>query len=193
MTFILGLTGSIGMGKSTTANLFRKQGVPVYDADQTVHDLYRGRLAPLIEAAFPGSTQDGVVDRAKLSAHVVGHPEKLKALEAIVHPAVQEEQDLFIQKYRDSPLVVLDIPLLFENGKDRFCDAVAVVTTDATTQKKRVMMREGMTEEKMDSLLSRQMPDSEKRKRAQFIIDTGLDIPDAERQVLSILDELSAR
>lgn len=193
MTFILGLTGSIGMGKSTTANLFRKQGVPVYDADQTVHDLYRGRLAPLIEAAFPGSTQDGVVDRAKLSAHVVGHPEKLKALEAIVHPAVQEEQDLFIQKYRDSPLVVLDIPLLFENGKDRFCDAVAVVTTDAATQKKRVMMREGMTEEKMESLLSRQMPDSEKRKRAQFIIDTGLDIPDAERQVLSILDELSAR
>lgn len=193
MTFILGLTGSIGMGKSTTANLFRKQGVPVYDADQTVHDLYRGRLAPLIEAAFPGSTQDGVVDRAKLSAHVVGHPEKLKALESIVHPAVQEEQDLFIQKYRDSPLVVLDIPLLFENGKDRFCDAVAVVTTDAATQKKRVMMREGMTEEKMESLLSRQMPDSEKRKRAQFIIDTGLDIPDAERQVLSILDELSAR
>jgi len=193
MTFILGLTGSIGMGKSTTANLFRKQGVPVYDADQTVHDLYRGRLAPLIEAAFPGSTQDGVVDRAKLSAQVVGHPEKLKALEAIVHPAVQEEQDLFIQKYRDSPLVVLDIPLLFENGKDRFCDAVAVVTTDAATQKKRVMMREGMTEEKMESLLSRQMPDSEKRKRAQFIIDTGLDIPDAERQVLSILDELSAR
>jgi dephospho-CoA kinase len=193
MTFILGLTGSIGMGKSTTANLFRKQGVPVYDADQTVHDLYRGRLAPLIEAAFPGSTQDGVVDRAKLSAHVVGHPEKLKALEAIVHPAVQEEQDLFIQKYRDSPLVVLDIPLLFENGKDRFCDAVAVVTTDAATQKKRVMMREGMTEEKMESLLSRQMPDSEKRKRAQFIIDTGLDIPDAERQVLSILDELSVR
>lgn len=193
MTFILGLTGSIGMGKSTTANLFRKQGVPVYDADQTVHDLYRGRLAPLIEAAFPGSTQDGVVDRAKLSAQVVGHPEKLKALEAIVHPAVQEEQDLFIQKYRDSPLVVLDIPLLFENGKDRFCDAVAVVTTDAATQKKRVMMREGMTEEKMESLLSRQMPDSEKRKRARFIIDTGLDIPDAERQVLSILDELSAR
>ena len=193
MTFILGLTGSIGMGKSTTANLFRKQGVPVYDADQTVHDLYRGRLAPLIEAAFPGSTQDGVVDRAKLSAQVVGHPEKLKALEAIVHPAVQEEQDLFIQKHRDSPLVVLDIPLLFENGKDRFCDAVAVVTTDAATQKKRVMMREGMTEEKMESLLSRQMPDSEKRKRAQFIIDTGLDIPDAERQVLSILDELSAR
>ena len=170
MTFILGLTGSIGMGKSTTANLFRKQGVPVYDADQTVHDLYRGRLAPLIEAAFPGSTQDGVVDRAKLSAQVVGHPEKLKALEAIVHPAVQEEQDLFIQKYRDSLLVVLDIPLLFENGKDRFCDAVAVVTTDAATQKKRVMMREGMTEEKMESLLSRQMPDSEKRKRAQFKI-----------------------
>lgn len=193
MTFILGLTGSIGMGKSTTANLFKKHGVPVYDADQTVHDLYSGRLVPLIEAAFPGSTKDGVVDRAKLSTHVVGHPDKLKALEAIVHPAVQEEQDRFIQKHRDSPLVVLDIPLLFENGKDRFCDAVAVVTTDAATQKKRVMMREGMTEEKMESLLSRQMPDSEKRKRAQFIIDTGLDIPDAERQVLSILDELSAR
>jgi dephospho-CoA kinase len=193
MTFILGLTGSIGMGKSTTANLFKKHGVPVYDADQTVHDLYSGRLVPLIEAAFPGSTKDGVVDRAKLSTHVVGHPDKLKALEAIVHPAVQEEQDRFIQKHRDSPLVVLDIPLLFENGKDRFCDAVAVVSTDAATQRKRVMMREGMTEEKLDSLLSRQMPDSEKRKKAQFIIDTSLDIPDAERQVLSILNAISTR
>lgn len=193
MTFILGLTGSIGMGKSTTANLFKKHGVPVYDADQTVHDLYNGRIVPLIEATFPGSTKDGVVDRAKLSTHVVGHPDKLKVLEAIVHPAVQEEQDRFIQQHRDSPLVVLDIPLLFENGKDRFCDAVVVVSTDATTQRKRVMMREGMTDEKLDSLLSRQMPDSEKRKKAQFIIDTSLDIPDAERQVLSILDELSAR
>jgi dephospho-CoA kinase len=193
MTFILGLTGSIGMGKSTTANLFKKHGVPVYDADQTVHDLYTGRLVPLIEAAFPGSTKEGVVDRAKLSTYVVGHPDKLKALEAIVHPAVQEEQDRFIQKHRDSPLVVLDIPLLFENGKDRFCDAVAVVSTDAATQRKRVMMREGMTEEKLDSLLSRQMPDSEKRKKAQFIIDTSLDIPDAERQVLSILNAISTR
>ena len=193
MTFILGLTGSIGMGKSTTANLFKKHGVPVYDADQTVHDLYTGRLVPLIEAAFPGSTKEGAVDRAKLSTYVVGHPDKLKALEAIVHPAVQEEQDRFIQKHRDSPLVVLDIPLLFENGKDRFCDAVAVVSTDAATQRKRVMMREGMTEEKLDSLLSRQMPDSEKRKKAQFIIDTSLDIPDAERQVLSILNAISTR
>ena len=193
MTFILGLTGSIGMGKSTTANLFKKHGVPVYDADQTVHDLYSGRLVPLIEAVFPGSTKEGAVDRAKLSTYVVGHPDKLKALEAIVHPAVQEEQDRFIQKHRDSPLVVLDIPLLFENGKDRFCDAVAVVSTDAATQRKRVMMREGMTEEKLDSLLSRQMPDSEKRKKAQFIIDTSLDIPDAERQVLSILNAISTR
>lgn len=193
MTFILGLTGSIGMGKSTTANLFKKHGVPVYDADQTVHDLYSGRLVPLIEAAFPGSTKDGVVDRAKLSTQVVGHPDKLKALEAIVHPAVQEEQDRFIRKHRDSPLVVLDIPLLFENGKDRFCDAVAVVSTDAATQRKRVMMRDGMTEEKLDSLLSRQMPDSEKRKKAQFIINTSLDIPDAERQVLSILNAISTR
>jgi len=193
MTFILGLTGSIGMGKSTTANLFKKHGVPVYDADQTVHDLYSGRLVPLIEAAFPGSTKEGGVDRAKLSTYVVGHPDKLKALEAIVHPVVQEEQDRFIQKHRDSPLVVLDIPLLFENGKDRFCDAVAVVSTDAATQRKRVMMREGMTEEKLDSLLSRQMPDSEKRKKAQFIIDTSLDIPDAERQVLSILNAISTR
>lgn len=193
MTFILGLTGSIGMGKSTTANLFKKHGVPVYDADQTVHDLYSGRIVPLIEATFPGSTKDGVVDRAKLSTHVVGHPDKLKVLEAIVHPAVQEEQDRFIQHHRDSPLVVLDIPLLFENGKDRFCDAVAVVSTDAATQRKRVMMREGMTEEKLDSLLSRQMPDSEKRKKAQFIIDTSLDIPDAERQVLSILNAISTR
>ncbi|NBR11852.1 MAG: dephospho-CoA kinase [Alphaproteobacteria bacterium] len=182
MTFILGLTGSIGMGKSTTASLFKKHGVPVYDADQTVHYLYRGRLAPLIE-----------VDRARLSAHVVGHPEKLKQLESIVHPVVQEEQDLFIQKHRHSPLIVLDIPLLFENGKDRHCDAVAVVSTDAATQRKRVMLREGMTEEKMDILLSRQMSDIEKRQRAQFLIDTSRDIPHAERQVVSILKTLSGR
>jgi len=193
MTFILGLTGSIGMGKSTTASLFKKHGVPVYDADQTVHYLYRGRLAPLIEAAFPGSTNDVVVDRARLSAHVVGHPEKLKQLESIVHPVVQEEQDLFIQKHRHSPLIVLDIPLLFENGKDRHCDAVAVVSTDAATQRKRVMLREGMTEEKMDILLSRQMSDIEKRQRAQFLIDTSRDIPHAERQVVSILKTLSGR
>ena len=115
MTFILGLTGSMGMGKSTTAALFKKHGIPVYDADQTVHDLYRGRLAPLIEEAFPGSTTNGIVDRSKLSTKVVGQSEKLKELESIVHPVIQEEQDRFLQEHFASQIVVLDIPLLFEN------------------------------------------------------------------------------
>lgn len=181
------------MGKSTTATLFRKYGVFVYDADETVHHLYRGRLAPLIEAAFPGSTTGGVVDRAALASQVINQPEKLKQLEAIVHPAVQEEQNLFIQKHRDVPLIVLDIPLLFENKKDHLCDAVVVVSTDAATQRQRVMSRAGMTEEKINLLLSRQMPDSEKRQRAQFIIDTSHDIAHAERQVVSILKALAAR
>jgi len=193
MTFILGLTGSMGMGKSTTAALFKKHGVPVYDADHTVHNLYRGRLAPFIEEAFPGSTTNGVVDRSKLSIHIVGQSEKLKQLESIVHPVVQEEQDRFLKEHFASPIVVLDIPLLFENGKDRLCDAVVVVSTDASTQRQRVLAREGITIEKMDALLSRQIPDVEKRQRAQFIIDTSHDIPHAERQVLSLLKTLSGR
>ena len=193
MTFILGLTGSMGMGKSTTAALFKKHGVPVYDADHTVHNLYRGRLAPFIEEAFPGSTTNGVVDRSKLSIHIVGQSEKLKQLESIVHPVVQEEQDRFLKEHFASPIVVLDIPLLFENGKDRLCDAVVVVSTDTSTQRQRVLAREGMTIEKMDALLSRQIPDVEKRQRAQFIIDTSHDIPHAERQVLSLLKTLSGR
>ena len=193
MTFILGLTGSIGMGKSTTAALFKRHGIPVYDADQTVHDLYRGRLAPLIEEAFPGSTTNGIVDRSKLSTKVVGQSEKLKQLESIVHPAVQEEQDRFLKEHFASPIVVLDIPLLFENKKDRLCDAVVVVSTDASTQRRRVLARDGMTVEKMDALLARQIPDVEKRRRAQFVIDTSYDIPHAERQILSLLKALSGR
>lgn len=193
MTFILGLTGSMGMGKSTTAGLFKKHGIPVYDADQTVHDLYRGRLAPLIETAFPGTTTDGVVDRSKLSAKVVGQTEKLKLLETIVHPVVKEEQDRFLEQHFSSPIVVLDIPLLFESRKDQLCDAVVVVSTDASTQRRRLLAREGMTTEKMEALLARQIPDVEKRRHAQFVIDTSHDIPHAERQVLSILKALSGR
>jgi len=193
MTFILGLTGSMGMGKSTTAGLFKKHGIPVYDADQTVHDLYRGRLAPLIETAFPGTTTDGVVDRSKLSAKVVGQTEKLKLLETIVHPVVKEEQDRFLELHFSSPIVVLDIPLLFESRKDQLCDAVVVVSTDASTQRRRLLAREGMTTEKMEALLARQIPDVEKRRHAQFVIDTSHDIPHAERQVLSILKALSGR
>ncbi len=193
MTFILGLTGSIGMGKSTTAALFKKHGIPVYDADQTVHDLYRGRLVPLIEDAFPGSTDSGVVDRSKLAAQVIGHPDKLKQLESIVHPVVQEEQERFLKRHFNSPIVVLDIPLLFENAKDLICNAVVVVSTDAKTQRERVLAREGMTVEKMEALLTRQVPDVEKRQRAQFVIDTSQNIPHAERQVLSILKALSGR
>lgn len=193
MTFILGLTGSIGMGKSTTAALFKKHGIPVYDADQTVHDLYQGRLVPLIEGAFPGATNSSIVDRSKLAAQVIGYPEKLKHLESIVHPVIQEEQDQFLKSHFSSPIVVLDIPLLFENGKDLICDAVVVVSTDAKTQRERVLAREGMTVEKMETLLARQVPDVEKRQRAQFVIDTSQNIPHVERQVLSILKALSGR
>ena len=193
MTFILGLTGSIGMGKSTTAGLFKNRGIPVYDADLTVHDLYRGRLVPEIEKAFPGSTTEQGVDRTRLGALVIGKPDQMQRLESIVHPAVQAEQDQFVARHFAEPIIVLDIPLLFENKKDQFCDAVVVVSTDPVTQRKRVLARPDMTVEKLDALLARQIPDEDKRRRAQFIIDTGHDIAHADRQVASLLKALSGR
>jgi dephospho-CoA kinase len=195
MTFVLGLTGSIGMGKSATTALFRRAGAPVHDADATVHALYAGEAAPLIEAAFPGATRDGVVDRAALGPMVIGKPEAMARLEAIVHPLVTAERERFLARARASgaSIAVLDIPLLFETGGERFCDAVCVVTAPAEVQRERVLARPGMTEEKLAGILARQMPDAEKRARAHFLVDTSRGFPSAERQVRDILRALAGR
>ena len=194
MTFVLGLTGSIGMGKSTTADLFRRLGVPVHDADATVHRLYRGRAAPLIEKAFPGTVANGAVDRARLGAAVLDNPERMKALEAVVHPLVREEEDNFLKRVADlSPVAVLDIPLLFETGGERRCDAVLVVTAPSSVQRDRVLARPGMTEEKFSAILAKQMRDEDKRARAHFLVDTGRGFASAEAQVRSILACLAGR
>lgn len=192
---ILGLTGSIGMGKSTTAQMFRDAGIPVHDADASVHELYAGKAAPLIEAAFPGTTRNGVVDRNLLSASVIGNPEAMKKLEAIIHPLVAEARDSFLNAAREngSTLVILDIPLLFETGGEKHCDQVLVVTASPQEQKRRVLAREGMTEEKLNQILSRQLPDSEKRRRADFIIDTSNGMDAARQQVTEILEKLKTR
>lgn len=195
MTFLLGLTGSIGMGKSTTSAMFRAAGVPVHDADRAVHDLYAGVAAPQIEAAFPGTTAAGVVDRARLSAAVLGRPEALAKLEAIVHPLVRAEEQAFLEAARRSGagVAVLDIPLLLETGGEGRCDAVVVVTAPAQVQRKRVLSRPGMTEEKFAAILARQMPDAEKRRRAHFLVDTSRGLMAAERQVRSILNAVAGR
>ncbi|MBA4222832.1 dephospho-CoA kinase [Bosea sp. (in: a-proteobacteria)] len=195
MTFLLGLTGSIGMGKSTTSEMFRAAGVPVHDADQTVHDLYAGAAAPQIEAAFPGTTANGGVDRARLSAAVLGRPEALAKLEAIVHPLVRAEEQAFLARARKSgaTVAVLDVPLLLETGGEGRCDAVVVVTAPVEVQRKRVLGRPGMTEEKLAAILARQMPDAEKRRRAHFLVDTSRGLVAAERQVRSILNAVAGR
>ncbi|WP_445502603.1 dephospho-CoA kinase [Microvirga sp. G4-2] len=194
MTFVLGLTGSIGMGKSATADLFRKLGVPVHDADAAVHALYRGRAAPLIENAFPGTVVEGVVDRRRLGQAVLNSAEKLKLLESIVHPLVREEEDNFLARASTTAsLAVLDIPLLFETGGDKRCDAVLVVSAPADVQRARVMGRPGMTEETFQAILGKQMPDAEKRARAHFIVDTSRTFASAEAQVRSILACLAGR
>jgi dephospho-CoA kinase len=186
---ILGLTGSIGMGKSATAAMFAEAGVPVHDADATVHDLYEGEAVPAIEAAFPGSTADGKVDRVKLSAQVVGHPAALKALEAIVHPMVVDKRNAFLAatKADGAAVAVLDIPLLYETGTDAACDAVVVVSAPADVQRERVLGRPGMTAERFESLLLRQIPDEEKRRRADFVVDTSQGFDKARAQVADIL------
>ena len=186
---ILGLTGSIGMGKSATANLFRARGVPVHDSDASVHGLYAGRAAPLIEAAFPGTVCEGVVDRAALGKAVLGDRVALKRLEAIVHPLVAQERDAFLhQSAKDNqPVVVLDIPLLFEIGGTAMVDAVVVVTAPESVQKSRVLARPGMTPETFAAIVAKQIPDREKRARAHFIIDTSKGFEAADRQVDSIL------
>lgn len=187
--FILGLTGSIGMGKSTTARLFAEEDVPVHDADAAVHVLYEGEAAPLVEAAFPGTTVAGKVDRARLAEAVVGKPEALKRLEAIVHPLVARERDRFLAnaKAHGAMIAVLDIPLLYETGGEALVDAVVVVSAPAAVQRARVLERPGMTVEKLEALLAKQMPDAEKRARADFILDSSRGVEAARDQVRDIL------
>lgn len=192
---VVGLTGSIGMGKSTTSKMFADEGVPVHDADATVHRLYSGKAAPLIEAAFPGTVSNGTVDREKLSAAVLGKPEELEKLEKIIHPLVREEERSFLDKHRNlgADLVILDIPLLFETGIAERVDQIVVVSAAPEIQRERVMARKGMTEEKLEAILARQTPDDEKRAKAGFIIDTGQGIEPARQRVREIIGELKER
>jgi dephospho-CoA kinase len=186
---ILGLTGSIGMGKSTTAKLFAEAGVPVYDADATVHLIYAGEAAPAIEAAFPGTTIDGKVERTKLSAQVVHDVAAMKRLEEIVHPMLRGYHQKFLQEAEQSgaPVVVMDVPLLFETGGEKRVDAVVVVTTSPEVQRQRSLARADMTPEKLDAILARQLPDAEKRKRADFVVDTSHGLDPVRAQIRDIL------
>ncbi|UUR07293.1 dephospho-CoA kinase [Sphingomonas glaciei] len=185
----IALTGSIGMGKSTVAQMFAARGIPVFDADATVRRLqgHGGRLVPAIEARFPGSTRDGAVDREALAAAVLGKPDELAALEAIVHPAVHHERTRFIVENGAAPALLFDIPLLFETGGGAVFDRVIVVTAPAELQRQRVLARPGMTAEKLDHILARQMPDAEKRARADHVIDTSISLAETDRQVGAIL------
>jgi dephospho-CoA kinase len=188
---ILGLTGSIGMGKSTTAKLFAEAGVPVYDADATVHILYEGEAAPAIEAAFPGTTVDGKVDRARLSAQVVHDPAAMRRLEQIVHPMLGASRQKFLDEAEQSgaPVAVVDVPLLFETGGEKRVDAVVVVTTTPEIQRQRILTRDNMTGEKLDAILARQLPDAEKRKRADFVVDTSDGLDPVRARIRDILAE----
>ena len=189
---ILGLTGSIGMGKSTTAKLFMEAGVPVYDADAAVHKIYEGEAAPAVEAAFPGTTVDGKVDRAKLSAKVVHNPAAIKQLEQIVHPMLGASRQKFLAEAEQSgaPVVVMDIPLLFETGGEKRVDAVVVVTTSPESQRVRILARGTMTHEALDAILARQLPDPEKRKRADFVVDTSHGLDPVRARIRDILAEV---
>ncbi len=191
LMLILGLTGSIGMGKSTTAKLFAEAGVPVYDADAAVHQLYEGEAAPAIEAAFPGTTANGKVDRAKLSARVVGDATAMKQLEQIVHPMLGASRQKFFDAAEAAkvPVVVLDIPLLFETGGEKRVDAVVVVTTSPELQRERVLARGTMDGQKLDAIIAKQTPDAEKRRRADFVVDTSHGLDPVRAQIKHILAE----
>ena len=191
--FVLCLTGSLGMGKSATAKMFAEAGVPVHDADAVVHDLYAGEAAPLIEAAFPGATVKGVVDRQKLAAMVINDKAALKRLEAIVHPLVGAARAKFLAEAgaNDTPIILLDIPLLFEIGGEARCNAIVVVSAPADVQRMRAFERPGMTEEKFTALVAKQVPDAEKRRRADFIVDTSKGFDHARAQVRDILDTIA--
>jgi len=191
---VIGLTGSIGMGKTTTAKLFAAEGIPVLDSDAVVHDLYSAEAVPMIEATFPGTTISGTVDRLELGNILRENPANFSKLEAIVHPLVRERQEAFLRKAREENqnFAVLDIPLLFETGAETRVDKVVVVSCAPEIQRQRVLSRPGMTEEKFEMILARQMPDAEKRRRADFIIDSGNGVEAARDQVREILQRLSA-
>jgi dephospho-CoA kinase len=187
--FILGLTGSIGMGKSVTAGVFARCGIPVHDADAAVHRLYGGEAAAAIGAAFPGMVTDGVVDRAALGARVLADPAAMAKLELIVHPLVHQSQQAFLAaaQARGERIVVLDIPLLLETDASNRVDAVVVVSAPLAVQRERVLARPGMTDAKLDAILLKQMPDVEKRRRAHFVVDSSRGVDSVERQVCGIL------
>jgi dephospho-CoA kinase len=191
--FVIGLTGSIGMGKSTTARFFAEAGVPVHDADATVHRLYEGEAAAAIEAAFPGTTEGGKVDRDKLATRVLGDKPALQRLESIVHPLVREAETRFLSEAErnGASVVVLDIPLLFETGGHERVDAVVTVSAPDDVQRARLLERAGMTEEKLEALIANQLPDVEKRRRADFIVDSSQGFDAARAQVAEILRHIA--
>ena len=191
--FVLCLTGSIGMGKSTAARFFAEEGVPVHDSDATVHALYEGEATPLIEAAFPGSTSGSKVDRTKLAAMVLNDRAALARLEAIVHPMVTASREKFLVEARNqgTKVVVFDIPLLFETKAERSCDAVVVVSAPAEIQRKRAFERPGMTDDKLAAILAKQMPDAEKRRRADFIVDSSQSFDHTRAQIREILRQVA--
>lgn len=191
---VIGLTGSIASGKSTAAAIFARRGVPVHDADAAVHRLYRGEAVAAVEAAFPGVTKEGAVDRARLAERVVGDEAALARLEAIVHPLVRESENAFLarEQAKGSRLALIDVPLLFETGEAERADVIVVTSVDAETQRRRVLARPGMTEPRLAAILRRQMPDSEKRRRAHFVIDSGLGIDTAAREVVAVLAALAS-
>jgi dephospho-CoA kinase len=191
---VIGLTGSIGMGKSTTAAMFEQEGVPVNDADAAVHDLYRGNAVGPVAEAFPGTLKNGVIDRQELSRQLSLDPGKLPLLESIVHPLVRQREVDFLnhQKKAGAEVVVLDIPLLFETGGEERVDAVVVVSCDPQLQRQRVLARPGMSEDKLEMILARQVPDCEKRRKADFVIDTGTGTEVARQRVKEIITSLKA-
>ncbi|MEM8744062.1 MAG: dephospho-CoA kinase [Pseudomonadota bacterium] len=192
---LIGLTGSMGMGKSTAAARFAKHGIPIFDADGEVHRLYEGKAVPLIEAAFPGTTRDGRVDRGLLSAKLVDNPDGLATLESIIHPLVRDARDEFLKASADAGarIAVLEIPLLFEVGADDEVDVTVVLTAPADIQRARVLGRDGMTEEKLDALLANQMPDEEKRRRADFVVDTNRPVEETGAEIDRLIETLRGR
>lgn len=192
---IAGLTGSIGMGKSTVANYLRAQGVPVLDADRIVHDLYKGEAAPLIEAAFPGTVRDGAVDRVALAKAVLASKGELEKLEAIIHPLVRAAEWHFLQaeQKKGTKLAILEIPLLFETASHVLFDVIIVVSAPAEVQRERILARPGMTAEKFEAVLSRQWPDAVKREKADYVVDTGASLEDTFTQINAIVEEILTR
>ncbi len=192
---VAGLTGSIGMGKSTVAAYLRDQSIPVLDADKIVHDLYSGEAAPLIEAVFPGTTKDGAVDRVALAAQVLTSETALKKLEAIIHPLVRDEEWGFLLDEHDkgADLAVLEIPLLFETASHALFDAIIVVSAPPDVQRERLLARPGMTLEKLEAIAARQWPDAAKREKADFVVDTGVPLEDTTRQIDAVVREILKR